>query len=186
MSNLSFLEISLNSSEDSINRNEKSHKNSDQNSFLNISLCSSISIESNYIDDDIQTSVFSSGNKIKYGKFNQIMTNLTFRPLEDVRQKEEHVKRILKHSLQYSSSYKSMESMSNVVNLTPNASIKVPCTQYTIKKFVDPVFLIYNHISCLSCGNYTESSTNETSCSEYFKTLKTSQSEYFVTIPRVS
>lgn len=47
---------------------------------------------------------------------------------------KEHTVKIIAHNLKFGGSYHSMEQFAQVVNETPDASIRVPSTRYKIKK----------------------------------------------------
>lgn len=76
-----------------------------------------------------------------------------------------------------------MEAVANVVNKTPNASIKIPSTKYLIKKRLMSRYPTDIHIKCNSCSNFVPSLKNETKCGICEVLVKTSTSEYFVYIP---
>lgn len=76
-----------------------------------------------------------------------------------------------------------MESMAKVVNLTPNSSIKVPCTKYLIKKYIPPKLSFEYHIKCVSCPNYITSIKSEVKCMFCEVVVKCSESDYFMTVP---
>lgn len=73
--------------------------------------------------------------------------------------------------------------MATIVNSTPNASVKVPCTKYTITKSIQPIFTLNFCIKCEGCSNYFYSSTNTTHCETCNVTIKTTNSYYFIHIP---
>lgn len=88
--------------------------------------------------------------------------------------------RILEHGLRHNGSYRGLESVSEIVNSTPNSSIKVPDTKYKIKQFTEPIFNWEMHLKCRSCGNYTP----EAECTICISEMKTSNCDhYFVYIP---
>lgn len=49
---------------------------------------------------------------------------------------DEQTSRVLCHHLQFDGSYRSTESMARIINCTPNASIKIPSTKYSLKKSI--------------------------------------------------
>lgn len=98
----------------------------------------------------------------------------------------EQINRVVSHHLNFNSSYKSMEQMAEVINKTPNASIKIPCTKYKIKKCMPAVFSIKMYIRCNHCHNYIGSLKSETQCTQPSCDgilLKTTESDYFAYIP---
>lgn len=70
----------------------------------------------------------------------------------------EQLKKIVDHHLDFNGSYESMENMARIINATPNASVKVPATKYTIKKSILPAFEYETHIKCHRCSNFVRSS----------------------------
>lgn len=98
---------------------------------------------------------------------------------------KEHITRVLNHHLNFNGSYRSMGRMAEVINKTPNASIKIPSTKYKIKKSVPAVFSIKKYIRCSQCQNYIGTLQNTTQCTEPSCDgilLKTTESDYFVYI----
>lgn len=76
-----------------------------------------------------------------------------------------------------------MENMSNIVNSTPNASIKVPCTKYQIKEAIPPALTTEIHIECSNCQNYIPSVSSNVHCDKCDRIINTSNSDYFIHIP---
>lgn len=61
----------------------------------------------------------------------------------------EQTHRVISHHLMFGGSYQSLVYNANdVVNRTPNGSIKIPSTKYKIKKFMEPIFKSEIHIKC--------------------------------------
>lgn len=73
--------------------------------------------------------------------------------------------------------------MATIVNSTPNATIKLPATKYTIKKSMPPAFEYEIHIKCKQCSNFVGSLRSEIRCETCKTMIKTSNSDYFVYIP---
>lgn len=96
---------------------------------------------------------------------------------------KEHTNRLVGHHLDFNGSYKSLESMSKIINQTPNASIQVPYTKYCIKKMMQPLFKTETHIKCHRCSNYIPSFKSDTECESCNVHIKTSISDYFIYIP---
>lgn len=76
-----------------------------------------------------------------------------------------------------------IKAVADVVNQTPNASIKIPSTKYLIKKQLISRYPTEIHIKCNSCSNFVPSLKNETVCEICEIPVKTSTSDYFVYIP---
>lgn len=77
-----------------------------------------------------------------------------------------------------------MENMASVINSTPNASIKVPCTKYQIKKMIPSKLQSELHIECSACRNYILSiGSSNVNCDKCNRTVSTSNSDYFVYLP---
>lgn len=94
-----------------------------------------------------------------------------------------HLEQFLHHNLKFNSSYKNMENMAKVLNTTPNTSVKVPSTAYLIRKCI-PVKIKYEfQIKCPACNNFITSEKNGTFCTLCNLSIKTSNCDYFVTIP---
>lgn len=99
--------------------------------------------------------------------------------------KKTHTERIVSHSVKHNQSYKSLESMARIVNLTPNASIEIPTTTYSIKKLVQADINFEFHVECTKCKIYsaTKISKSFTECKQCGQTLKTQNSNHFVYFP---
>lgn len=92
--------------------------------------------------------------------------------------------RIMCHHLMFGGSYRSLEYNANeVVNRTPNASIKVPSTKYKIKKFLEPIFKSEIFIKCNRCSDYVPSLKSNTTCQLCQSSIRTTNSDYFIYIP---
>lgn len=76
-----------------------------------------------------------------------------------------------------------MEKFAQVLNETPDASIRVPSTRYKIKKLIKPKFSTEIHMKCNQCLKFTGAEKNETECVNCGITLKTSDSTYFMYFP---
>lgn len=76
-----------------------------------------------------------------------------------------------------------MEKFAQVLNETPDASIRVPSTRYKIKKLIKPEFSTEIHMKCNQCLKFTGAEKNETECVNCGITLKTSDSTYFMYFP---
>lgn len=73
--------------------------------------------------------------------------------------------------------------MSEIVNETPNASIQVPSTVYSIKKFIKPDLKYEFHIQCSKCCIYSPTISSQRNCIRCGKKLTTVESNHFVYIP---
>lgn len=92
--------------------------------------------------------------------------------------------RVMNHHLTFGGSYNSLVFNANdVVNRTPNASIKIPSTKYKIKKFMQPIYELQIHIKCKQCINYIKSVTANTQCDLCQAPVKSIDSDYFHYIP---
>lgn len=91
--------------------------------------------------------------------------------------------RIIAHSINYNQSYNGLQNMAEIVNRTPNASIQVPSTKHTMKKFVKPDLNYEFHIHCSKCKIYTSSISSKCNCVGCGKKLTTAESNHFVYIP---
>lgn len=92
--------------------------------------------------------------------------------------------RVLNHNLRFGGSYQSLVYNANdVVNRTPNASIKIPSTKYKIKKYMEPIFKSEIHIKCRQCSNYIASFKSNTKCIWCQALIKTTDLDYFHYIP---
>lgn len=109
--------------------------------------------------------------------------SMEFIVFSDIRLRKEHTSRVLGHFLQYDGSYRSMENMANVVNSTPDASIKVASSKYRIKKLISPAIKTEIHIECLNCRNYIPSDISTVNCDMCDRIASTSQSDYFIYLP---
>lgn len=90
----------------------------------------------------------------------------------------------MSHHLKFGGSYQSLVYNANdVVNRTPNGSIKIPSTKYKIKKFMEPIFKSEIHIKCKQCCNYTASFKSSTQCDLCQTPIKTTDLDYFHYIP---
>lgn len=97
---------------------------------------------------------------------------------------KEQTHRVMSHHLMFGGSYRSLVYNANdVVNCTPNASIKVPSTKYKIKRFMDPIFKSEIHIKCKQCSNYIRSSKSNTRCELCQIPVKSTDLDYFHYIP---
>lgn len=96
---------------------------------------------------------------------------------------QSHMQRFLNHGLHFNSSYKSMESMSKVMNATPNASVRLPSSKYLIKKFIPPTVAYSYYIKCSSCANYIESKKSSAVCVNCEISIKASEAPYFIIVP---
>lgn len=89
----------------------------------------------------------------------------------------------MSHHIQYSQSNAALENIAKIVNSTPNASIKVPTTQYKIKKLLNPALTFEYHMHCSVCQVYLSSTKSSVECEKCKKLLKTTNSNYFIYIP---
>lgn len=70
--------------------------------------------------------------------------------------------RVMTHHLMFGGSYKSLVyNAKEVVNRTPNGSIKIPSTKYQIQKFMKPIFESEIYKKCNKCCNYVASTQCE-------------------------
>lgn len=98
---------------------------------------------------------------------------------------KEHTERIVSNGLQFNQPYKSIEKMADIVNITPNASIRVPHTIYKIKKMVKTDFTFQYYVECSQCKSYSTSSSNDMrlKCDSCESDIKRTISNFFVYIP---
>lgn len=96
-----------------------------------------------------------------------------------------HTKQVVEHSVRFQQSYKCLESTSELVNSTPNASIRIPTSTYKIKKVIQSGYKTEFHIQCAKCQNYsvTTSTKSQIACEFCSNNIKASDSNYFVYIP---
>lgn len=96
-----------------------------------------------------------------------------------------HTERLVAHSVRFNQSFRCLESMAELVNSTPNASIHVPKSIYKMKKTINPGFDTEFHIKCASCKNYSiaKSTQNQIECEICSNKITASDSNYFVYIP---
>lgn len=88
--------------------------------------------------------------------------------------------RVLSHSLHFNDSYRSIESMTRIINATPQSSIQLPRTKYKIKNFFQPAFKSIIFVKCSTCANFSPNNSECTICSTI---VRSSNSQYFVYIP---
>lgn len=60
-----------------------------------------------------------------------------------------------------------VHNANDVVNRTPNGSIKIPSTKCKIKEFMEPIFKSEIHIKCKQCCNYTASLKSHTNMANH-------------------
>lgn len=90
----------------------------------------------------------------------------------------------MSHHLMFGGSYRSLVYNANdVVNRTPDASIKIPSTKYKLQKFMKSIFSSEIHIKCKICNNYVASLKSSTQCDLCHAPVKTIDSDYFHYIP---
>lgn len=95
-----------------------------------------------------------------------------------------HTERIITHCINYNQSYNAVQNMADIVNKTPNASIQIPSTIYSIRKFVRPDLEYEFHIQCSECKIYSSSTSSSIcKCISCEKKLTTVESKHFVYIP---
>lgn len=98
---------------------------------------------------------------------------------------KDHAKRIVSHMLRFNHSFSSLQSNANIVNSTPNASIRIPETTYKLKKVIDAQFLVEYHIRCGTCNTYsiTKISGRQIECTSCLAGISTANSQFFAYIP---
>lgn len=98
---------------------------------------------------------------------------------------QEHTKRMVSHCLHFNQSYKSIEGMAEIINRTPDASIRVPHRIHKVKKQIEPSLIFEYHVECLKCASYSVSDSNATNfqCQNCSSDIKRTHSNFFVYIP---
>lgn len=97
--------------------------------------------------------------------------------------RKSQAERIIRHSINYNQSYNGLQNMTEIVNSTPNASIQVPSTLHTMKKFVKPELKYEFHLQCSKCNIYSSTSSSRCNCIACGEKLTTVESNHFVYIP---
>lgn len=97
----------------------------------------------------------------------------------------DHTQKMISHMLQHNQSYKSLEGMAQIVNSTPNSSIRVPSTRYKLKNTMSSQLLIEYHVRCIKCKKYSVTTKPDVRsiCNFCNWSISTSDSDYFVYIP---
>lgn len=96
-----------------------------------------------------------------------------------------HAKRLVSNMLRFNHSFSSLEPSADIVNSTPNASIRIPATKYKLKKIMQKDYSFEYNIKCSHCQNYsvTAISGRRIECGSCSEAISTSFSEFFVYIP---
>lgn len=158
---------------------------------LNISL-DSIDLDPQTLRDITATSIIpthtpiSKGTTARVNLVLKIETDKNVSYFIDSLLIKQQTNALVHHHLKFNGSYQSMEQMAHLINNTPNASIKIPCSRYKIKKSIPAAFSIEIYIKCNRCGNYSGSLKSNTQCphpSCNGAKLKTTVSDYFLYIP---
>lgn len=92
--------------------------------------------------------------------------------------------RLVNHILNFNNSLSNLEVTAQIVNSTPNASIRIPTTKYKLKQTITTFSMEY-HIRCANCQNYsvTTKMGRHIECDSCSAVISTSSSEFFVYIP---
>lgn len=96
---------------------------------------------------------------------------------------QNHAKRLVSNMLRFNNSYSSLEPHAQIINSTPNASIRIPTTKYKLKQTMEEDLSFEYHIRCASCQSYSETTSRQIECNFCSKKISTSNSEFFIYIP---